>query len=60
MFRGFTAHLRQSQRENLDAEIFDTSLVEAEEAGHKVLIVDTTRGLDEEALIEKLREKLGA
>ncbi|MBI2574319.1 adenylate kinase family protein [Candidatus Woesearchaeota archaeon] len=28
-------------RENLDAEIFDTCLVEAEEMGHKVLAVDT-------------------
>jgi len=28
-------------RENLDAEIFDTCLVEAEEMGHKVLSVDT-------------------
>ncbi len=30
-------------RENLDAEIFDTCLVEAEEKGHKVLAVDTAR-----------------
>lgn len=30
-------------RENLDAEIFDTCLVEAEELGHNVFVADTTR-----------------
>ncbi|MBI3034116.1 AAA family ATPase [Candidatus Woesearchaeota archaeon] len=30
-------------RENLDAEIFDTCLVEAEELGHKVVVADTSR-----------------
>lgn len=29
-------------RENLDAEIFDVCLTEADEAGHKLLVVDTT------------------
>ncbi|MBI4438467.1 AAA family ATPase [Candidatus Woesearchaeota archaeon] len=30
-------------RENLDAEVFETCLVEAQEAGHGVFVVDTTR-----------------
>ncbi len=30
-------------RENLDAEIFDTCLLEAKELGHKILVFDTTR-----------------
>ena len=34
---------KEKVRENLDAEIFDVCLTEAEEAGHKLLIVDTTK-----------------
>ena len=37
-------------RENLDAEIFDICLSEAKEKGHKVLVVDTTKGIN----IEKI------
>ncbi len=37
-------------RENLDSEIFDVCLVEAEENGHKVRIVDTSRGIKKEDL----------
>lgn len=33
-------------RENLDAEIFDICYNEAKEAGHKVVVVDTTKGVD--------------
>ncbi len=32
-------------RENLDAEIFDICLNEAKENGHKVIIMDTTKGI---------------
>ncbi len=40
-------------RENIDAEIFDICLNEAEESGHKLLIVDTTeKSVDE--LIEMI------
>ena len=46
-------------RENLDAEIFDNCLTEAEEAGHKVLIVDTTRGVDADTVIGMIQERLG-
>ncbi|MDP4012985.1 MAG: AAA family ATPase [Candidatus Nanoarchaeia archaeon] len=34
-------------RQNLDAEIFDTCLVEAKEAGHQVRVIDTTGGVKE-------------
>jgi len=34
---------KEKVRENLDAEIFDVCLNEADEAGHKLLIVDTTK-----------------
>ncbi|MBW2981137.1 AAA family ATPase [Candidatus Woesearchaeota archaeon] len=33
-------------RENLDCEIFDVCLNEAKEAGHKVIVIDTTKGLN--------------
>ncbi len=33
-------------RENLDCEIFDVCLNEAKELKHKVLVVDTTRGIE--------------
>lgn len=34
---------KEKVRENLDAEIFDICLTEADELGHKLLIVDTTK-----------------
>ena len=40
--RGYS---KEKIRENLDAEIFDVCLVEAKEAGHKIIIVDTTKGV---------------
>ena len=47
-------------RENLDAEIFDTCLIEARELGHKVLTFDTTRAkkADAEALAAKIRKQV--
>lgn len=33
---------KQKIRDNLDAEIFDTCMTEAQEAGHKVEVADTT------------------
>lgn len=42
-------------RENLDVEIFDTSLNEAKEAGHNVVEVDTTKGYDVDKIIKKLK-----
>lgn len=32
-------------RENLDAEIFDVCLTEAEEKGHRIKVIDTTKSL---------------
>lgn len=36
---------KEKIRENLDSEIFDVCLREAEEIGHKIKVVDTTKGL---------------
>jgi len=47
-------------RENLDAEIFDTCLIEAREISHKILVFDTTRAAnsDVKALAAKVRKLL--
>jgi len=42
-------------RENLDCEIFDICLNESKEAGHKILVVDTTKGVDLEKIIKKIK-----
>ena len=42
-------------RENLDCEIFDICLNEAKETGHKVLVVDTTKGINIDKIIKKLK-----
>ena len=39
-------------RENLDAEICDVCLSESKEKGHKVLVVDTTKGINIEKIME--------
>ncbi len=44
-------------RENLDAEIFDTILVEATESGHKVIKIDATK-ITEKA-IKTLAKRIG-
>lgn len=41
-------------RENLDVEIFDVCLNEAEENGHRTLVVNTTKGIN----IEKISKKV--
>ena len=45
-------------RENLDAEIFDNCLVEAEENRHNVLIVDTSKEINHKKLIKVIQTKL--
>lgn len=45
-------------RENLDAEIFDLCLSEAEERGHNIMTIDTSRKINEKGLIDKIIEKL--
>ncbi len=42
-------------RENLDAEIFDVCNVEAKEKKHKVLIVDTTKGIKIKEILKKIK-----
>ena len=42
-------------RENLDCEIFDICLNEAKEFGHKIKIIDTTKGINIQKLIKTLR-----
>lgn len=49
---------KQKIRDNLDAEIFDLSLTEAQEAGHNILIVDTSKKINQEELINNIKEKL--
>ena len=41
-------------RENLDAEIFDVCLEEAKQGGHKITIIDTTKGIQINRVIKKL------
>ena len=41
-------------RENLDAEIFDICLNEAKESRHKVIIIDTTKGINITSFARKL------
>lgn len=53
--RGYS---EQKIRENMDAEIFDNCLAEAEGIGHNILIVDTSHDIDEEELIENVKEKI--
>jgi len=45
-------------RENLDAEIFQVCLMEANEKGHKVLVFDTTKGMDEKKILKDVKENL--
>jgi len=44
-------------RENLDCEIFDVCLNEAREAGHKILVIDTTKGIKINKVIKKIKLK---
>jgi len=41
---------KEKVRENLDSEIFDVCLVEAKENGHKIKIVDSSKGLKKKDL----------
>ena len=49
---------QQKIRENLDAEIFENCLVEAREYGHRVIVLDTTRGFDRLKLIARIKRLL--
>ena len=41
-------------RENLDAEIFDICLSEAKESRHKVIVIDTTKGININEVFSKI------
>lgn len=41
--RGYS---KEKIRENMDAEIFDVCLVEASEGGHRIKVIDTTKGIN--------------
>jgi adenylate kinase len=41
---------------NLEVEIFDVCLNEAKEAGHKVLVVDTTKGINIDKIAKKIKK----
>jgi adenylate kinase len=50
---------KEKIRENLDAEIFDTCLMEAVENGHKVITFDTTKAKNSvENLAKKIKKQL--
>lgn len=53
--RGYAA---EKVRENLDAEIFESCRLEAEENGHKIIIVDTSKETEYRQLAEKIRAML--
>ena len=42
-------------RENLDCEIFDICLNEAKEAKHKILVVDTTKGINISKIVKQIK-----
>lgn len=46
-------------RENLDAEIFDICLVEALENGHNVVVLDTTKDINNGTLFRKISDLIG-
>jgi len=45
-------------RENLDAEIFQICLMEAQENGHKVITFDTSKKISQKEFIEKITKNL--
>ena len=47
---------RLKTRENLDAEIFQTCLTEAQELGHQIIEVDTTKTFDKKKLLKEVRK----
>ena len=45
-------------RENVECEIFDVCLNEAKEAKHKIFVIETTKGINIEAISKKVKGKL--
>ena len=48
---------REKIRENLDAEIFDICLNESKEIGHKIKVIDTTKGIKINNILKELNLK---
>lgn len=46
---------KDKTRENLDAEIFDICINEAKENNHKIIIIDTTKGINIKKIMNKLQ-----
>jgi len=46
---------KQKIRENLDCEIFDVCFNEAKESGHKIIVVDTSKGIKIKSILNSLR-----
>ncbi len=45
-------------RENLDAEIFQVCLMEAKEKGHRVLVYDVNKGVNQDKIARKIKSLL--
>ena len=50
-------YTKEKIRENLDAEIFDVCLNEAMELDHKIIILDTTKGININRIYNKINKK---
>ena len=46
-------------RENLDSEIFQVCLAEAQERKHKMMVVDTAKGINKDKILSAVRAALG-
>jgi broad-specificity NMP kinase len=44
-------------KENVECEIFDVCLNEAKEKGHKILVIDTTKGIKNPLIFNHLEIK---
>lgn len=50
--RGYS---KEKVKENIEVEIFDSCRVEAEDAGHNVVVVDTSKGFDIDGIIKGIK-----
>ncbi|MFH1064766.1 MAG: AAA family ATPase [Candidatus Woesearchaeota archaeon] len=52
--RGYTEN---KIKDNLECEIFDTCLIESQEAGHDVIVVETDKKVDYDKILKKVKIK---
>ena len=52
------AYSAKKIRENLDSEIFDVCLLEAQEQGHEILVIDTSSKINLSNIVIKIKRKL--